>query len=143
MHLKKIAYLIACILLLQNCLSAQDKSNAKFGKITPADFDLSKYTYDSSASAVIIADVGNTSFTGNAKGDFSILFKRFRRIKILNKNGYDAASEEIMVYRDGLYGEELGDLKASTFNIENGNVIETKLDSKSDAKVRTDFIEWK
>jgi uncharacterized protein DUF3858/transglutaminase superfamily protein len=138
MHLKKLTCIIAFFLLLQNHLQAQDKSYAKFGKVTAADFDLSKYNYDSSAAAVIMADIGNTSFTGNAKGDFTLVFKRFTRIKILNKNGYDAASGEIMVYRDGMNGEELADLKASTFNIENGNVTETRLDAKS---VFTDKID--
>ncbi len=138
MSLKKFTCIIACFLLLQNYLSAQDKLNIKFGKITPADFDLSKYQFDSSASAVIIADIGNTSFIGNAKGDFTLVFKRFMRIKILNKNGYDAASQEILIYRDGMYGEDLRELKASTFNLENGSVSETKLDSKS---VFTDKID--
>src|ERR1700689_1499847 len=105
MSLKKFTCFIACFFLLQNYLSAQDKSNIKFGKVTSADFDLSNYKYDTSASAVIIADVGNTSFIGNSKGDFTLVFKRFTRIKILNKNGYDAASHEISIYRDGTDGE--------------------------------------
>jgi hypothetical protein len=118
-------------LLLQNHLIAQDKLNIKFGKITETDFDLSKNKFDSGASAVIIADIGHASFEGNAKGDFTLVFKRFRRIKIINKNGFDAASDEIPIYRDGMNGEELRDLKASTFNIENGKIVETKLDEKS------------
>ena len=55
MRMLKRMPLLACLLLLQNYLSAQDKLNIKFGKVTPADFDLSKYSFDTSASAVIIA----------------------------------------------------------------------------------------
>ena len=101
MNLQKFTCIVACILLWQNYLSAQDKLNIIFRKITSADFDLSKYKYDTSASAVIIADVGNTSFTGNMKNNFTLVFKRFTRIKILNKNGYDAAVREISIYKDG------------------------------------------
>jgi transglutaminase superfamily protein/uncharacterized protein DUF3858 len=131
MNLRPI-YAIACIFFLQSSsLSAQDKLSIKFGKITPADFDLSKQKYDSGAAAVVIADIGKTYFEGNAKGDFSLVFSRFRRVKIINKNGYDAASDEILVYKNGIYGENLAELKASTFNLENGNVVEAKLDQKS------------
>src|ERR1022692_453888 len=130
MNLKPLCA-IACILFFHSPLSAQDKLNIKFGKITAADFDLSKQKYDSGAAAVVISDIGKTYFEGNSKGDFSLVFTRFKRIKIINKNGYDAASDEILVYKNGMYGENLAELKASTFNLENGNVVEIKLDQKS------------
>jgi hypothetical protein len=130
MNLKSFC-VIACMLLFHPPLFAQDKLNIKFGKITAADFDISAQKYDSGAAAVVIADIGKTSFEGNSKGDFSLVFTRFKRIKIINKNGYDAASDEILVYKNGMYGENLAELKASTFNLENGKVVEVKLDQKS------------
>jgi Domain of Unknown Function with PDB structure (DUF3857)/Domain of Unknown Function with PDB structure (DUF3858)/Transglutaminase-like superfamily len=124
--------ILLCLLLLQIYLPAQDKSGITFGKITPKDFDLSKYVFDSSAAAVVIADIGKTSFEGNNKGDFTLLFKRSKRVKIINKNGFDIAKEEIMVYENGSNNiEELANLKATTYNLENGNVVETKLDGKA------------
>ncbi|HTI08513.1 MAG TPA: hypothetical protein VL832_08140, partial [Puia sp.] len=48
--------------------TAQEKSPVRFGKITPADFDLSTRKYDSDATAVVIADVGSSDFVGNNKG---------------------------------------------------------------------------
>ncbi|MBS1935118.1 MAG: DUF3857 domain-containing protein, partial [Bacteroidetes bacterium] len=112
-------------------LSAQDKLNIKFGKITPQDFDLSKYHFDSSASAVIIADMGNSAFEGNNKGGFSLVFTHYRRAKIINKNGIDIATVEIPLYKSGSNEEKLQNLKAVTYNVENGKVVETKLDDKS------------
>ena len=138
MNFRKFTCIIACALLWQNYSSAQDKLNIKFRKITPADFDLSKYKFDTSASAVIIADIGNTSFAGNTKNNFTLVFKRFARIKILNKNGYNAAVQEISLYNNGENGDELYDLRASTFNLVNGKVTETKLEEKS---VFTDKID--
>jgi len=131
MKTRRLLIAALSLLLLQNYLSAQDKLNIKFGKITPADFDLSAHKFDTGASAVVIADIGNTSFIGNSKGDFTLVFKRFKRIKIINRNGYDVANESIYVYSRNGNEEKLADLKAVTYNLENGAVVETPLDPKS------------
>jgi transglutaminase-like putative cysteine protease len=110
---------------------AQDKTNIKYGKISPEDFAHKVYSIDSNASAVVLADVGNMEIVGNSKGWFSLEFKHFKRIHILNKNGYDAANEEIELYTSGGAEEQLDNLKAVTYNLENGKVMETKLDIKS------------
>ena len=109
---------------------AQEKSKIKFGKIGPEDFQKKTYEIDSSADAVIIADIGSTEIVGNHKGSFSLEFKTFRRAHILNKNGYEVANVEIPIYTDGRAEEELTSLKAYTYNLENGKVVETKLDVK-------------
>jgi hypothetical protein len=112
-------------------LLAQEKIPVKFGKVAPEDFNLSKFSFDTSASAVVIADAGVTSFEGNSKGWFTLVFKHQKRIKILNKNGFDAASFTIPLYFDGDAEEKLDNLKAVTYNLEDGKVIETKLDNSS------------
>ncbi len=113
-------------------LHAQDKADYKFGKITAADFNLSADKFDSGANALIIADIGTARFEGNNKGSFTQIFTRFMRVKVINKNGFDIGSREISLYHDndGDY-EKLYSLKASTFNLENGVITETKLDDKS------------
>ena len=109
----------------------QDRSPVKFGKISAADLKTKIYSIDSNASAVIIADIGSSEITGNPKGWFSIEFKHFKRIHILNKNAYDLANVEILLYTEGLNEERLGNLKAHTYNLENGKVVETKVDVKN------------
>jgi hypothetical protein len=131
MNIRRLLIAILCVCLLQNYLCAQDKSNIKFGKISQEDFDLSKNKFDSGASAVILADIGNTSFEGNIKGDFTLIFKRLKRVKIISKSGFAVASESILLYSSGTDEEKLADLKASTYNLENGKITETKLDEKS------------
>jgi hypothetical protein len=110
---------------------AQEKSPYKFGKVTPEDLQKKLYSIDSNANAVVLSDVGSSEIEGNNKGWFSILFKRYTRIHILNKNGYDAANVEISLYKDGSLEEELANLKAVTYNMENGTVQETKLEKSS------------
>lgn len=111
-------------------MSAQEKAKIKFGKVSPEDFK-AVYPIDSNASAVIIGDIGSTDFVGNDKGSFSLEFKRYCRVHILNKNGYDISKVEIPIYRVDEAEEELTSIKAVTYNLENGKVVETKLDPKS------------
>lgn len=110
---------------------AQDKLKIKFGSVTAEDFKTTVYSLDSNAAAVIIADIGSTEIIGNTKGNFSLLFKNYRRAHILNKNGYEIGDVEISLYTNGESEEELENLKAVTYNLENGKVVETKLEVKS------------
>src|SRR4030095_15026053 len=45
-------------------------------------------------------------------------------------NGYDLANVEILLYSEGNNEEKLENLKAHTYNLENGKIVETKVDVK-------------
>lgn len=132
MKIKKSIFSVFFGILYMHMLQAQDKTDYKFGRITLADFNLTADKFDSGANALIIADIGTAKFEGNNKGSFTLIFTHFMRVKIINKNGFDIGSREISLYHnhDGDY-EKLYSLKASTFNLENGVISETKLDDKS------------
>ncbi|MCC6288335.1 MAG: DUF3857 and transglutaminase domain-containing protein [Chitinophagaceae bacterium] len=130
--------LLVLFWFVQNYLIAQDKLNIKFGKVTSADFDLSKNKFDTGANAVVIADIGSSEFDGNNDGWFSLNYKRHTRIKILNKNGFDAANVEIPLYFSGQNEEKLQNVKAITYTLEGGKVVETELDKKSIFKDKLD-----
>ncbi len=112
-------------------LSAQEKPPVKFGNVSSKDFASTVYPIDSNAHAVVIADIGYSFMEGNNKNSISVVTKHYRRVHILNKNAFDAASESIYFYTNGDVEEELDKLKAVTYNLENGKVIETKLDTKN------------
>jgi outer membrane lipoprotein-sorting protein len=104
----KISILLALVLLASiSDACAQEKSKIKFGKITADDFKQTLYNLDSSADAMVVADIGSTQIVGNSKGSFSLEFKEFRRAHILNKNGNNIANIEILIYTDGSAEEEL------------------------------------
>lgn len=108
------------------------KSYLKFGDIKAADFEPSAYEVDSSASAVVLADIGESEFEGNNNGFFDIIFKHHKRIRVMNKNGFDAATVAINIYHGSNGKEEkLEDLEAVTYNLENGKVVATRLDKGS------------
>ena len=121
---------IVALLLFVQELSAQ-KVELKFGKISAEDFDLSKHKFDTASGAVFIADIGKTEYEGGSKGGFTLVFSRHVRIKILSKNGFDAANFAIGLYKRGDREEKLEKLKAATYNVEDGKVVTAKLEDKS------------
>ena len=126
--------LILCFIfshLLTFTSYTQEKANVKFGDVTEKDFAKKVYSIDSNASAVVIADIGSSKIEGNSKGWFSLVFKHYKRVHILNKNGYDIANVSEELYTNGSDEEQLEKLKAVTYNLENGKVVETKLDVKA------------
>jgi transglutaminase-like putative cysteine protease len=127
----RTAFIFLLSLTLFFIASAQDRPPVKFGKISADDFKTTVYSIDSNAAAVVIADIGSSQILGNLKGWFSIEFKHFKRMHILKKGGYDLANVEIPLYTNGREEEELQNLKAYTYNLENGKVVETRLDVKS------------
>jgi transglutaminase-like putative cysteine protease len=129
--MKHILFVTGIMLAISLPALSQDKSKAKFGKVTAEDFAPTAYSIDSSADAIVIADIGSTMMIDNGKGGFSLEFKNYRRARIMNKNGYGVGDVTIPIYTQGDMEEELSNLKAVTYNLENGKVVETKLETKS------------
>jgi hypothetical protein len=109
----------------------QGKVNVKYGKISPLDFVEKVYNIDSNANAVVIADIGKSEFVGDPKSGLTLQFHHFKRIHILNKSGYGIANVGMLFFVTGTVEENLLDLKAHTYNFENGSIVETKLDRNS------------
>ena len=132
MIIQKHSCFIACCLMLSGMIvHAQDKMPVKFGKVTPQDFTVTAGSLDSAADAVVVADFGTSSFVGNMKGSFNIEFHHSKRIRVLTRKGFDAAIITIPLYTTDKDAEKVEGLRASTYTLEDGKVVETKLDSKS------------
>ena len=120
--------LFSCLLCL--AVNSQDKAPIKFGKVTQEDFHIKSSVVDSNANAVVVYDKGDITFEGNATGWFMYVFKRTCRILVINKNGMDAATVEFALYQTADTKERVEGISATTYNLENGSVIETKLNSR-------------
>jgi Domain of Unknown Function with PDB structure (DUF3857)/Transglutaminase-like superfamily len=119
-----------CFTLLPLRGRAQDKHVRELSPVNPADFAaFSSPAYDSSG-AVILADIGEVQFVGNQNSWFSYVFQRHTRIKVLNKKAFELATVHIPLYRPSEDPEKLDKVLASTYNLENGQVTEVKLDKK-------------
>lgn len=110
-------------------INAQKERDFKFGKVTPNDFNISAPLFDSGAHAVIVGDIGKSIIRPNSQGGFNYEFFRKMRVKILDANGIDAGLFSFPTYlvKGSSSRESVTDLKAVTYNLEGGKVIETKL----------------
>jgi transglutaminase-like putative cysteine protease len=107
---------------------SQDNVNLNFGKISLQDFNIpASPVIDSNSNAVIISDLGSTSFIGNEYHWFSYVYKKHIRIKIINDKAADLFTVKIRLYGLKKNKDKLTDLKATTYNIINGNVEASNL----------------
>jgi len=97
----KLFYFAIFGCLFSSPVLAQEKVKVKFGDVSEKDFATRIYSMDSNANAVVIADIGSCQIDGNNKGWFSVVNKRFKRVHVLNKNGYDIADVSISLYSNG------------------------------------------
>ena len=128
-------FLLIGSFLLTSILSAAQ--NIKFGKVSVADLEKKTYAIDPEAEAVVIADIGSSDLVGNDDW-FAFSFSKQVRIHILNKNGYDHANVEIPLYVSKDVASKMVSVKASTYNLENGKVVETKLEKDNLFKEKLD-----
>lgn len=115
--------LIPFLVLIPGIISAQE---FKINKITKADFEEKRYEADSTATAVIDYNIGNTYFEA-AGNDFQIVTITKTRIKIFTKDAYDYATVKIPLYRKQSSRELLTVTNAFTYNLVNGEIEKTKL----------------
>lgn len=123
--------LILCACFTHSSSFAQDKAKHTFGKVTPADFNLpATPVIDSNADAVVLSDIGEVHYVGNKNDWFSSVYTRQTRIKILRPNAFGLATIKILLRGQEEKAEALSSIAASTFNLENGQVNQTKFEQK-------------
>ena len=128
--MRKLLMMLFCV-LTYHAYTQTSSPYAKFGSIEIKDLQNKFYAIDSNAAAVVLCDIGKSAIEGNSKGWFSVSFKRHRVVHILKTNGYGEADVEIPLYSHGEDEETLEKLKAYTYNLENGKVVETKLEKSA------------
>ncbi len=127
--------LILLILLLPQILKAQ-KPPIKWKEIPMEDLQMTSYSLDTSASAVVLCDYGQYYFDINPNGQNLFLFnKRHLRIKILKKEGLRYAKMRIPFI--DMTCEKLSEenpivIKGMTYNLsKKGEVEATKFKRKN------------
>ncbi len=120
---------ICSLFLLSFCVNAQKK--IKFGDITTKDFEQKVYAIDSAAQAVFLYDAGTAKYESDGSAWFNIVYTYHERIRILHKNAFDIATIKIPLYKGERTEDKLDKIEAATYNVENGQVVKTKLDRQS------------
>ena len=94
-------------------LPAQETS-IKWGKIPEEDLKMATYALDTSAAALVLADIGYFTYDLRAPDQLTEL-NVHRRIKILKRNGFSEGDIEIPYYSKDRY-QDIVQLKAQIFN---------------------------
>ncbi|TNJ46176.1 transglutaminase domain-containing protein [Tamlana fucoidanivorans] len=109
------------------CVQAQDY---KFGKVSKEELEQKFNSTDSSASATYLYKYRNSFFEYTQEKGFELITEVYERVKIYNKDGFDYATKQLSLYKSNSNEENFTGLKASTYNLEKGKVVESKI-SKS------------
>ncbi|HEY9489434.1 MAG TPA: transglutaminase domain-containing protein [Chryseosolibacter sp.] len=115
-----------CLAAIGPSLIAQ-KPPLKFGDVSKEEILMTTYDKDSTASAVILADYGVSEMLYRQNQGFLLDFERTTRIKILTKEGLSWGNLTVSLYKSGSNDEKLVGLKATTYNWEDGKVVESKV----------------
>lgn len=94
--------------------------------VSKSDLELTSYAKDSTANALVIYDYGN-SFVD--KETFWLRVQNKQKIKILTKEGLDRGEFEVRLYKGKSSEEKIKNIKGTTYNLENGSIVETVLTS--------------
>lgn len=101
-----------------------------FGKVSISDF--SRTDLDSNANAIVLNEFGRSSvFVDDYDNRVKLQHEYHVLIRINNKEGFKKANFEIPSYKRGSYVRDYFDeLKAVTYNLENGRIEKTELENK-------------
>jgi hypothetical protein len=118
---------LCCITFMPPLLFSQAQGpKYTIKEVTAADFTGTNYPGDPNAEAVVLFDIGKSSFV-QTDNRFEVCFERRCRIRIFSEKGFKWGQVEIPYYRHDQINEDIVDLKGTTYNLENGEVKITSL----------------
>ena len=115
--MKKIAVLL---FILSFTSYGQVSISTKMGQTTLEELQMKIYDKDSSAVAVVLYDQGNLFTYDNSLNGFRTDY--YFRIKILKAEGLDKATIRIPFFNNSYKNQEIKNISATTYNIENGSI---------------------
>ena len=100
----------------------------KFGEVNDFEINMTSYPEDSTANAVILLEKGETQFVYSEQSGFRYKFDYQVKIKILTPDGVREANNSIRYTNiNSNSREEISGLSGTTYNLENGKIVKTKL----------------
>ena len=117
------------VFVLPIIVAAQDLVGFRYGGTTYRELEAKTFPADTSANAYIISEYGEAHFDYDDPG--LLVFQYHVRIKILRQAGLERADIEIPLYKQDSKEEIIRRVFASSFNQDQGRIMETKLESRS------------
>ena len=109
---------------------ARQAQDYKYGKVSKEELEKSKSTLDSEAAGEILYEKAYVSMEfSTTENRFYVTTEVEGRIKIYDKDNLDNRflNKEVRIYSPNSVREKLITFKGSTYNLENGKVVETKV----------------
>jgi hypothetical protein len=101
------------------------KAPMRYGRIDPQEFAMMECAADSAAKAVVLGDFGEVQVRYNNDSGWEYYFERHIRMKIFNKDAFDAANFKIYLHNtEGGTKDRLLLLKGKVYTPENGKIKE-------------------
>ena len=130
LNIARILFVFSILFFIPLHFFAQ-KAPIKFGKVSKEEQEMKVYEKDTAAEAVVLAEYGVSEIRYVSDRGFVLVFENHTRIKILKKRGLDFANVDVRLYSARTnVDEDMGGLKAQTYNLENGKIITSKLSRK-------------
>jgi len=114
-------------LFISSFIFAQLSYNTSKFRVTLSDLEMTTCEKDSTANALVLYEYGNSYVDGNY---YDLRTNEKHKIKILNKEGFDQATVVIYLYNNDRDSEDVKDIKATTYNLQGGQVVTTNLEEK-------------
>jgi hypothetical protein len=121
-------FTITLVFSLYSLCISQDEG-FKFGQVTYRELDIKRYDKDTAAVAVVLDEFGKAYM--DPDNDHNILFDYYVKIKILKGGGVSYGDYEIPLRKSEKNTEKIIEVKASSFNMEDGSMKEMKLNLKN------------
>jgi len=129
--MKNILTFFAVSLFAVIQIFAQEPPKIKFEKVSEEEMKMTVYEPDTTAVAVILYDDGSSELKYDLQKGFMLSYSRFVRIKILKQSGTSWGNFSIPLYSSTQNKEEIGTVKGTTFNFENGKMVKTDMKKES------------
>ena len=115
------------LLLITTFLNFAYSQDFKFGKVSKEELQEKFNPLDSSAPATILYRDHKVYFNYVQSKGFEVITEVHERIKIYNQEGFQYATEQILLYKSGSDREKISKIKGVTYNIIDDKIIEDKL----------------
>ncbi len=109
------------------CQSSFSQEVLKFGKVSKDHIADQRFVEYAGGCAVVLQDVGSSTFVFDQTNGFRLHFKKHMIIKVLSEEGYSWADGEVLLYQDNDSKEFIQSLKGYTYNLQDGKLIKSKL----------------
>lgn len=129
--MKNILTFFAVSLFAVIQIFAQEPPKIKFEKVSEEEMKMTVYEPDTTAEALILYDDGSSELKYDLQKGFMLTYSRFVRIKILKQSGTSWGNFSIPLYSSTQNKEEIGTVKGTTFNFENGKMVKTDMKKES------------